>query len=304
MPRILRLTLLAALSVLGVLATSAHAAATCSDKNVCLTTTSPDATVSAGGWTRYEAVLENRSTSTLTHATITFTASNGTPAAPLPAGCSAAGSVLTCNVGTIAGNSTARVTDVVFKAGATAGQTVTTVAGFNNGTSDPDPGRQDTITTSTVATAPPTGTALSWIPGGAVADLGTTDPSQTIAVHIPAQKDPITAQLGKDLLTPFTCPKGAVCRGGGWLTATVPFAYSNDALQFRLHWSPGLVSKKQTAKNFVVWHLSDSGVLEQISRKCPSANPTAAQLPCIGNVTVGPNGADATLFTTHNGRMR
>jgi uncharacterized protein DUF11 len=304
MARSVRFLILLSLSL--VLIPAAHADGKCTSTiRVCLEVTSPDTTVSAGGWTRYSVTLSNNGPNQITHASITMTAANGTPYAPLPASCSASGSALTCDAGTVAsGGPPVTLTDVVFAAGSQPGQTLTTVASFDNGASDPDPGRQDTLPVSTVASAPAAGSAITWVPANAGADLATVDPAQTISAHLPPQSSAITAQLGKDANPKFACPKSQVCRLGDWDTASVPFAFAGVALQFRLHWAPALVSKKQTVKNFVVYHLNDNGVLEQISRTCSSPAPSLVELPCLGGVKVGAGGADATLFTTHNGRMR
>jgi hypothetical protein len=314
MGRIARLLALTALTLVVLSLPSAARAATtqhvCSDTDrVCVDVTALDAAVSAGGWTRYEVTLSNNGPSAITNAAVDLTAENGTPVAP--SSCLLAGAVADCALGQVPAGDSRTITGVVFHAGSTdldpatgLVQRIDTVASYYNGASDPDPGRQDTIRVTTDTAAPSDGTAVSWIPQDTAARLATVDSLQTITAHIPPQSNAITAQLGKDLATPFTCPKGEVCRGGGWLTAVVPFAYTDAPLGFRLHWDAALVAKRQTVRNFVVWHLSDLGVLEQISRKCSSPTPPPAELPCLTDISVGTGGADATLLTTHNGRMR
>src|SRR5207248_2547124 len=103
-----------------------------------------------------------------------------------------------------------------------------------------------------------------------------------------------------------TCPSGAVCRGGGWVQATIPGSFY-PPLGFFLRWDKTLIDSGQTVKDFQIYYRTslDSGDLETISNTCSSATPLAIELPCLWNVTKEKDGDfDGVLFNNHNGYMR
>ena len=99
--------------------------------------------------------------------------------------------------------------------------------------------------------------------------------------------------------------KSYICRHGGFIDVSVVDAvtgsrYTNaqNPLVFHLRWDPGLVSDKQTARNFVVFyqeecHGAGAGVR-------PACNACATNLPCLRNITDG----FGRPGQAHNGHMR
>ena len=87
------------------------------------------------------------------------------------------------------------------------------------------------------------------------------------------------------------------------MSATIPGAF--DSLQFVLHWPDEFVSPKQTRKNFVLFYIAcDTCALEIIRDRCSSATPSAGERPCLWNIRdLGSKGFEATLISSHNGKM-
>jgi Domain of unknown function DUF11 len=167
---------------------------------------------------------------------------------------------------------------------------------------DPNP---DTVTVSTPVSVLPVGgpRASSFVPEGVAAELLAGQDGQTGQSKIPTAHENLTAQLEITEDPPFVCPKHEICRGGGWVSATIPGEF--DALQFVLHWPKQFVSRKQTEKNFVLFYLAcDTCDLEMISDRCSSPTPSAAERPCLWDIRLSKyKGLGATLITSHNGKM-
>ena len=141
------------------------------------------------------------------------------------------------------------------------------------------------------------------MPAGIATQLLAADEGQSGQSKIPSQHSDLTAELAITDDPPFVCPEDEICRGGGWVNATIPGTF--DALQFLLHWPDEFVPAKQTEKNFVLFYLAcDTCELEIISDRCSSATPSASERPCLWNLRdLGRNGFDATLISSHNGKM-
>ena len=168
----------------------------------------------------------------------------------------------------------------------------------------PDP-QADTITVSEPVTTLAAGgpRATSFVPDGIATQLLAADEGQSGLSKIPSAHDGLTAELAITDDPPFVCPKYEICRSGGWVSATIPGTF--DSLQFVLHWPDEFVSAKQTEKNFALFYLAcDTCELEIIRDRCSSATPSADERPCLWNVRdLGRKGFDATLISSHNGKM-
>jgi hypothetical protein len=221
--------------------------------------------------------------------------------------CTIAGATARCLIGKLSSGGVATV-DLVSRAPTQAGafRNVVSVSVKERGSDAPgnDP-QADTITVSepvmTLAAGGPR--ALSFVPNGIATQLLAADEGQSGQSKIPPQHSDLTAELAITDDPPFVCPEGEICRGGGWVNATIPGTF--DALQFLLHWPDEFVPAKQTEKNFVLFYLAcDTCELEIISDRCSSATPSASERPCLWNLRdLGRNGFDATLISSHNGKM-
>jgi hypothetical protein len=221
--------------------------------------------------------------------------------------CTTAGATARCAIGKIpsGGSATAElVSRAPTQAGAFRNVIATTVKerGSDNPGSDP---QADTLTVSEpVTTLAAGGTrATSFVPNGIATQLLAADGGQSGVSKIPSGHDGLTAELAITDDPPFVCPKGEICRGGGWVSAIIPGAF--DALQFVLHWPDEFVSPKQTRKNFVLFYIAcDACALEIIRDRCSSATPSADERPCLWNIRdLGLKGFEATLISSHNGKM-
>ena len=168
----------------------------------------------------------------------------------------------------------------------------------------PDP-QADSITVSEPVTTLAAGgpRATSFVPDGIATQLLAKDEGQSGLSKIPSAHDGLTAELAITDDPPFVCPKYEICRSGGWVSATIPGTF--NSLQFVLHWPDEFVSAKQTEKNFALFYLAcDTCELEIIRDRCSSAAPSADERPCLWNVRdLGRKGFDATLISSHNGKM-
>ena len=104
-----------------------------------------DGSVGPGGTTSFTLTLVNNGPSPAVTTAITDTLPAGLTFVSGTAGCSAAGAVVTCPVGTLPVGSTATATITVKAAAAAAGQTLTNVASASSTTPDPDSSNDQAI---------------------------------------------------------------------------------------------------------------------------------------------------------------
>jgi uncharacterized repeat protein (TIGR01451 family) len=290
----------------------------------CVSTTStPDtvsiATTASTTYIRYQATVYNGGGSTMTHVVVNHALPPGTTLQNVSTdtGTCTAGTT-TCSLGDLASRQAATVT-VNVTGPASAGTIVDTIdtsfsAGGNPG-SDP---KRDIISRQATTVSATAGQAESWVPPDTTTSLS-TDPtgtgvatrqqSQVAGARIQAPAAGVFASLKR---TPgaFACPKGDVCRGGDWIEARalidgVP-GFFDPPLRFTLRWDATLVPKKQSVRNLAVFYEQELGApLQVISRRCSSATPAAAELPCLTEVTEQADGDfSAVLVQNHNGYMR
>jgi hypothetical protein len=221
--------------------------------------------------------------------------------------CTIAAATARCLIGKLRSGASATV-ELVSRAPTQAGafrnilSTTVKERGSDNPGDDP---QGDTITVSEPVTTLAFGgsRASTFLPAGIATQLLAAEEGQSGQSKIPSQHGALTAELAITDDPPFVCPEDEICRGGGWVSATIPGTF--DALQFVLHWPDEFVPAKQTEKNFVLFYLAcDTCELEIIRDRCSSATPTAGERPCLWNVRdLGRNGFDATLISSHNGKM-
>jgi Domain of unknown function DUF11 len=300
-----------------------------SGRQLCVSVTHTPVDVSAataGGPTfvSFTATLQNVGKSELTQTTVTACLVSGSGsgadcgAAPPGASfysavasagsCTIDGATARCVIGKLASGASATV-DLVSRAPTQAGafRNVVSVSVKERGSDTPGSDPQgDTITVSEPVTTLAFGgpRASSFLPAGIATQLLATDEGQSGQSKIPSQHDALTAELAITDDPPFTCPKGEICRGGGWVSATIPGTF-DPGLQFVLRWPDEFVPAKQTEKNFVLFYLAcDTCELEIIRDRCSSATPSAGERPCLWNVRdLGRDGFEATLISSQNGKM-
>ncbi|HXV95285.1 MAG TPA: hypothetical protein VD695_01950 [Gaiellaceae bacterium] len=283
---------------------------------LCVTASHTPAEVSASSaagptFVAFEATIRNAGNSKLTGVAVDaclVAGSDGGSCALVPPGasfhsaassagtCSIAGATVRCELGFLKRGTEATI-ELVARA--------PVVAGIFRNLISVSAKEQDTITVSQPVTtlAPGGPSASSFVPEGTATQLFAADEGQSGLSKIPAEHDSLTAELAITDDPPFVCPKREICRGGGWVSATIPGSF--DALQFVLHWPDELVSKKQKKKNFVLFYIAcDTCALEIIRDRCKSATPTAAERPCLWNIRdLKRDGFEATLISSHNGKM-
>ncbi len=103
--------------------------------------------------------------------------------------------------------------------------------------------------------------------------------------------------------------KNYICRQGGFVDASVVDAdtgqrYTNTQhkLVFHLRWAPGLVSDRQTERNFVVFYQERDGAPVQVFGT--TCNASASNAPCLRNVTEEDGSWSVDLVKADNGHMR
>jgi hypothetical protein len=295
-----------------------------SGPRVCVQLLGDPATVSpseAGSphYVSYVGHIANRGSQTATHVTADVDLTGGLvliSATPSVGSCSVSGQP-TCDLGRLAGGSSATiglVAQVPAAEGATSAKlTLSFDERANDGpTSDP---KQDTVfDTENTAVELLDGTASSFVPKGASVEL-TTDPTNT---GVATATDPLIGQavittsptattaLIDEVVAPFTCPKKVVCRGGDWFHASIPGTF-DPPLAFPLRWDSTLIASGQTVKKFAMIYTEClSGCpLQVISARCSSSTPRASELPCLRGVAkLGDGDYVATLISNHNGHMR
>ena len=293
---------------------------------VTVTHTPPEvssASAEAPTFAAFDTIVQNVGTSKLTHVTVAACLVSGLEGdescGSAPPGASFQSAVPSAGTCTIAG-ATARCELGALRPGAAATVDLTAgapdeVGDFRNVVnvtvkerasdapgSDPN---EDTITVSEPVTMLASGgpRASTFLPKGIATQLLAGDEGQTGQSKIPAGHDDLTAFLEITDDPPFVCPEDEICRGGGWVSATIPGSF--DALQFVLHWPDEFVPATQKEKNFVLFYIAcDTCELEIIRDRCSSATPSAEERPCLWNIRdLGKNGFDATLISSHNGKM-
>jgi Domain of unknown function DUF11 len=293
---------------------------------VSVTHTPPEVSAaSAAGQTfvSFTVTLQNVGKSELTQTTVTACLVGGSESSdecgPAPPGasfysavasagnCTTDGATARCVIGKLKRGATATA-DLVARAPTQAGPFLNVVSATvkERGSDSPRPDPQaDTITVSEPVTTLAAGgpRAISFVPDGVATELLAADEGQSGLSKIPSAHDDLTAELAITDDPPFVCPKGEICRGGGWVSATIPGTF--DALQFVLHWPDKFVSFKQTTKNFVLFYIAcDTCELEIIRDRCSSATPSAEERPCLWNIRdLGKKGFEATLISSVNGKM-
>ncbi len=266
--------------------------------------------------------VRNVGGSTLTQVTIAaclVAGEDGRGCAPAPPGasftsavagagtCTISGATANCKLGSLPGGGVATV-ELVARAPSEPGPFRNVVtATVNEGSNDnpaSDPNRDTATVAALGAALAPGPTATSFVPSGTALALSAEAGGQTGEVTIPAEHDALTAALAITDTTPLVCPKREVCRGGAWVDASVPGTFEMG-LRFRLSWPAALVPSKQTTKNFVLFYLACDGCeLEVIRARCSSATPAVQEMPCLWNIRdLRTNGFEATLVSTHNGKM-
>ena len=259
----------------------------------------------------FDATVRNAGNSKLTQVAVTaclVAGSDGETCAPAPPGasfhsatsnagaCTIAGATVHCELGFLKRGTEATI-ELVARAPVVAGTFRNLVTVSAN--------EQGPVTVSQPVTTLALGgsSASSFVPEGTATQLLAADEGQSGLSKIPAEHDDLTAELAITDDPPFVCPKGEICRGGAWVSATIPGSF--DALQFVLHWPDELVSKKQKKKNFVLFYIAcDTCALEIIRDRCKSATPSAAERPCLWNIRdLKRDGFEATLISSHNGKM-
>ncbi|HEX5468450.1 MAG TPA: hypothetical protein VFW80_05335, partial [Gaiellaceae bacterium] len=195
--------------------------------------------------------------------------------------------------------------------------TATISASFDENSNDgsnPDP-KQDTLTASAeTSVAAVEGTDSSFVPEGSSVDLS-TDPTGTGVAsrtdsliggaHITSAPASVTALI-EEVAAPVACPKRVICRGGGWLHASIPGTF-DPPLAFPLRWDKTLIPKGLNQKKFAVIYTEclDGCPLQVITARCSSATPDSSELPCLTGVAKLSDGDwKATLVNNHNGHMR
>jgi len=231
--------------------------------------------------------------------------------------CDVAGKIVTCAIGRLAAGATATV-EIAAQTPTTEGTvsakyTVTFDEHTNdNGTKDP---KQDTVEkTEQTPVDAVNGSAASFVPKGQNVDLTTDVTGNGVAtagdplignVKITSPASSVTALID-EISAPVSCPDKVVCRGGDWLHASIPGAFS-PPLAFPLRWDASLIPSGLNANKFALLYTEclDGCTLQVISKQCSSATPKSSELPCLFGVAKLDDGDwQATLFNNHNGYMR
>jgi len=284
----------------------------------------PAASAGAPTFVVYAITVRNAGRSTLTHTTANACLAPGAESAgacgavppgaaffsatPSGGACSISGSAARCELGSLAAGAVATI-ELVARAPTQPGafQNVVTVSVKERGSDNPgqDP-NEDTVTVSEGATAlvPGGPNATSFVPRGIATELLVGAGGQSGQSKIPSQHDALTAALAITDEPKFTCPTREICRGGGWVSASIPGIF-DPALQFVLRWPAELVPTRQTERNFALFYLAcDTCTLEVIRTRCSSGTPSSGELPCLWNVRdLRSSGFEATLISAHNGKM-
>jgi hypothetical protein len=331
-------TVLTLLVACGATATGASAAEVCGTlgPHVCVnvsgtpSSVSPSRSADLPSFISYVVTIRNDAPNTVTHVTLHDAITGGAlapPATPSTGTCVSGAAVVDCVLGSLASGASVTVT-IVAKA-PVAGLAAlpssvanTATARFDEGVNDANTAaKQDTVTASeTTIVEAQAGSAASFVPSGAEVVIDTdptlkdsaspTDPNIGKARVRPSPHPAITASLD-EVTAPFVCPKKVICRAGAWVHADIGNGLEfTPALEFELHWSKVLASRQQTTKNLAVLHTDcivscpPGTVPEVVSRRCTSADPPPAELPCLSGVAETATEFRATLHSRTNGYMR
>jgi uncharacterized repeat protein (TIGR01451 family) len=276
---------------------------------------------------KYDIVAENRSRSaSLSHVGVADTLPEGTTfvrATSSRGACSEAGGTVSCPVGALKKGQRASIEIIVTApaseetnpADITISNTVS--ATFDERFNDQNGGKQDTATATETTLVSKTA-GQTFVPLGHSGKVD-TDPAQDQYANalIPSASADVLATL-KVLDPDVFCVDGTVriqsksyiCRSGGFVDASVVNAdtggsYRNTVhpLVFHLSWGPGLISDRQTVRNFVVFYRSDgTAPIQVIDTRC---NAAATNTPCLRNVAPETDGGwSVDLVKADNGHMR
>ncbi len=268
----------------------------------------------------YVGTITNRDNQTATHVAAQVEVSGGLTlfAATTSRGsCTTAGNVATCDIGRMATGATTTL-EIVAQTPTTEGTvsakyTVTFDEHTNdNGSKDP---KQDTVEKTEQTTVDAVnGSAASFVPKGQNVELSTDSTGTGIAtasdplignVKITSPSRSLTAFL-EEVSASVICPTGVICRGGGWLHATVPGTF-DPPLVFPLRWDETVVPNGMTVKKFAILTTEclDGCTIQVVSNKCKSATPAFSELPCVWDVHELADGDwIASLISSHNGYMK
>ncbi len=331
-PRVVLLAILVGalpLGTAGAATTDGSAGFVCSPQShepeVCLQVEGTPDTVSASrpgapAYVLFTATVTNASDETVTDveleiASLAADTSGGfvlSSAAPNVGMCSLDdhSATLTCSFGKLNSGAVAQV-DLVLQAPSTPGEApIHFTASFEECDDDwCDHEESDTISLTKVTTVTAPGeTASSFVPEGTAVALDIDKEGQEGALTLAAQKFSTTAELQFTSTgeIPFECPSPFVCRGGNWLTATIPGTF-DPAAEFDLFWPAELVSRRQTVRNFVVFYIPSPGAPVQIIKTRCDAHLSV--IPCLKDVTKFKRGPlkgsfAATVVRVDNGHMR
>ena len=333
-PRLADRRLLAALLAAGAAALAAaapgFATESCTTRACVSLSSAPETEVAPSGVAgtdthiSYTAVVRNNGSSSMTHTTLsqqlppgfTFEKAN----APAGVTCTGSGQSVSCQLGKLAGGSSPVTIAVTAKTATTetdqARSTVT--VSFDERANDkpaPDP-KQDTV--STFDDVKVTNTAgQTFVPKDSTTTIATERDANTSATNVQyatakvtnAPNDVLASLLEAGQAVPgFNCILGQVtiqdqvyvCRGGGWIRASIPGTYTVDPLVFTLRWDSSVASVLQTKDNFVVFHTGDEpGAQPEALPGCP-ATPL-----CTRSVSRAPDGDwIAEVVGSHNGYYR
>jgi uncharacterized repeat protein (TIGR01451 family) len=277
---------------------------------------------------KYDITVRSQSrSSNLSHVELTDTIPDGTSLVSATSSrgtCSAAGQVVTCPLGSFKkGQQATAEIDVTAPATALTDPpditiTNTASAAFDERFSDQTGGKQDTVTVNEPTTVSKTA-SQTFVPTGHSGKVD-TDPAkdQYANVSIPNASTDVFAKL--QLLAPDTfCSadgtvrisnKNYICRQGGFVDASVVdadtgqrYTNSQNKLVFHLRWAAGLVSSRQTVRNFVVFYQADGGGPVQVFGN--TCNASASNAPCVEHVNLADDGSlSADFVKDSNGHMR
>ena len=330
MPRwgsVIALVVLALFGIGGAATSFAAETEKCTDGSplVCLSISDnpevvPPSAAGSPRYVSYSATVTNRARSAITHVTASATFSPGltlVSATSSVGSCTTAGGQLGCTIGKLARNTSATVTAVAKSPQAEGTATASFEFSFDEVANDaptPDP-KQDSVSDDEDTTVDArAGTAASFVPQGASVNLS-TDPTNT---GVATAADPLIGRavittsptavlaLVEEVAAPVSCPKRVICRGGDWLHADIPGTF-DPPLAFSFRWDSSISPSNLNAKKFAVLYTEclEGCPVQVISKRCSSANPAAAELPCLTAVAKLSDGDwIATLLNSHNGHMR
>jgi hypothetical protein len=333
LPRFARFTrlLTATIAVLCVLAgTAATADATCGSKLCVEMTRSPAAasgitSITRGGIVTYRVSVTSNGTSTASKTTLRLTLPPGASLLRVegPRSCSGAvGGVVTCSLGSVKPSDTPLVFTFDVQMLSAADNATTTASltydarASDTGNNPNDPTVETFSVSDQIDVDVIDGQAVSAVPRGLSVALDTdADASGPTGTDKRTAKFTLfafgfftTAAINDSVEDPgFVCPAKLKCPTGGWTDVTAPgpsgvpdpFAFPSS-FQVELNYDASTVPNGLTEKSYVMLHLTNAGVLQQISRSC-SSNPP----PCLKDVDLQSNGdLTAIALTTGNHRYR